>query len=399
MAEPAKINLLLHLMYWGPLETFILNQLYGLPEIFHPSISALHHYGDFTGGVYKGRKVEILNTTRWNHYFHSLWQRINLNRNKYAAHPIRQRRLMEIIDERKPDIIHAHYGQMGLNILPVAIAENISLVTTFHGNDASSLLEIHRYKTSLPSLFEYKKSYIITVSESIRNRLIGLGASRERIFCHYIGTNTDEFQPEKTYAEDTLIKKAHIRFLQVSNFVEKKGHIYTLQAFSRLARKYSNVFLILVGDGPTRKYCESRLASLHLKDRVKFTGKIKYQEVKNYMKAADIFVHNSITPPDKSQEGIPTVIMEAMACGLPVLSTYHAGIPELVEDGINGFLAGERDVDQYVENMERILRADWQKMSYASRKIVKRKFDLFRQNKKLGEIYAEIVQNSVNGDN
>lgn len=390
-----KNNILLHLMYWGPLETFILNQLHGLGESFNPSITALHHYKEFTGGIYKGRKVEILNSSFPSHVFHSVWQRVNFNENKYAAFPLRQKKLERIIARENIQLIHAHYGQMGLNILPAAVGGNIPLLTTFHGNDASSLLGVRRYRSSLPSLFRYRHSYIIAVSERIRMRLVSLGAPEERTFCHYIGTDTDRFQPGKVYSEGPLIKKQKVNFLQISNFVEKKGHIYTIEAFNRLVRKYSHVFLTLAGEGIMRKACESRVRSLGLEDRVKFTGRIEHREVKRYMEESDIFVHHSIIPSDMSEEGIPTVVMEAMACGLPVLSTFHAGIPELVEDGVNGFLAEERNVEQYEENMEKMLWADWQKMSLASRAVVERKFDVSRQNRELEKIYSGIIQKSL----
>ncbi len=395
MPSQNKINILYYLMYWGPLETFIHNQMRDLPENFEPSIVALHHYQHYTEGIYRSKKVEILNKNRLKHIFHSIWQRINFNSNKYAAHPLRLRRIQDIFSERKPDIIHAHFGQMGLNVLPAAISANIPILTSFHGNDASSLLENSRYKSSLKSLFAYKKSYIIAVSRRIQKRLIDLGASPTRCFCHYIGTDLQHFMPRSEVVFSPLIDKERVDFLQISNFVPKKGHFDTLLAFRRLVDKFPHVYLTLVGEGPTQSECQILAEKLNLNNNVKFPGKVEHLEVKTLMNSADVFVHHSITPTDKSEEGIPTVIMEAMACGLPILSTYHAGIPELVQDGINGFLANEKDIDQYYENMEKILHTDVSQMSQSSRNMVEEKFNLRAQNEKLYEIYYNIVRGKI----
>ncbi len=395
MSSTNKINILYYLMYWGPLETFIHNQRKDLPDDFDSSIVALHHYKNYTQGIFKGNRVEILNKSRLEHFFHSIWQRINFNSNKYAAHPFRLHQIQNIFSERKPDIIHAHFGQMGLNLLPSAIAANLPIITTFHGNDASSLLENSRYKSSLKSLFAYKKSYIIAVSERIRKRLIDIGASPSRCFCHYIGTNLQHFIPQSEMVNGPLIDKKRVDFLQISNFVAKKGHFDTLLAFRRLVDKFPYVYLTLVGEGPTHAECKVLAEKLKLNDNIIFPGKVEHVEVKNLMDMADVFVHHSITPTDKSEEGIPTVIMEAMASGLPILSTYHAGIPELVQDGINGFLAKEKDIDHYYENMVKILYADVTQMSQSSRNIVEENFNLRSQNEKLYEIYYNIVRGKI----
>jgi len=104
----------------------------------------------------------------------------------------------------------------------------------------------------------------------------------------------------------------------------------------------------------------------------------------------------SITSQNGDQEGIPTTLMEAMACGLPVLSTFHSGIPELVQDGQSGFLVPERDVEALAEKLEHLLNHQecWSEMGLAGRKFVEANHDINKLNDRLVEIYEQLLENA-----
>jgi colanic acid/amylovoran biosynthesis glycosyltransferase len=136
--------------------------------------------------------------------------------------------------------------------------------------------------------------------------------------------------------------------------------------------------------------CESYVIS----DRVEFVGRVVRRQVSDLMRSADVFVHHSVTGSDGDMEGIPTVIMEAMSTGLPVVSTKHSGIPELVDHGRDGFLVSERDVEGYAAALLSFRTAD-PAMGKSARKKIEEKFNIAVQNAELKRIYRRAIDGSV----
>ncbi len=125
-------------------------------------------------------------------------------------------------------------------------------------------------------------------------------------------------------------------------------------------------------------------------NKVEFLGDINSSEVSDIMHRADIFVHHSVISNLGDKEGIPTVIMEAMATGLPVISTIHSGIPELIQDGINGLLVEERNIQMYVKKLIEAVSTK-KKYSVMARKTVEQNFNNKKENKKLINIYYSLL--------
>ncbi len=148
----------------------------------------------------------------------------------------------------------------------------------------------------------------------------------------YYGTDINYFKPV-----EQLKPRQKYTFLQISSFNEKKGHIYTLQAYKKfldLVTDKDTYKLVLAGGGALLDTIKNETEKLGLTNNVEFTGVITYKETYPLLQQADVFVHHSITLPNGMKEGIPNALMEAMAMELPVISTRHAGIPELIEDSV-----------------------------------------------------------------
>lgn len=325
-------------------------------------------------------------------------RKLRLPGNRYALSASQSKQVGEVIEQVQPDLIHAHYGGMGLSVLPVARKFNLPLLTTFHGNDASMMLRKKVYLQSLRLLLGYPNSYVIAVSENIRRKLIRHGASEERAIRHYIGTDLTKFKfHQRTPIREKMQKGECVVLLQVSNFVEKKGHKYTIEALVTILEKHKNIKVIFAGDGPERHPCQEAAQRFGIGDRIDFVGKVDSSDVPGLMMNADIFIHNSVTGSDGSEEGIPTVLMEAMASGLPVLSTLHAGISELVIDGEMGFLAEERHINQYRQNIEQALQIATTDIGRRASQHVAEHFNLNLQNQKLASIYRSLAggENSI----
>ena len=292
-----------------------------------------------------------------------------------------------ILRQHRVRLIHAHFGFSGMDMLPLARELGLPLLVTFHGYDISKLMRNRRYRSDLRRLLRY--AYCVAVSKRFADRLVSFGADPSRVKVHYVGAPLEDFPPVKrTPMRAKIAQGEPIRFLQVSSLSKKKGHLYTVEAFSRFLRKHPLSVLTLAGGGPLRGQIEDRCRSLGISEKVVFTGPVDKKEVLRLLHQADVFLHHSVTPEDGNEEGATTAIVEAMSTRLPVISSFHGGIPELVRDGIDGFLVAERDIDSYADRMERILDFE----PPGSNEWLRENFDLTRNMQSLMDLYQNLIE-------
>ncbi|MBP2680519.1 MAG: hypothetical protein H6Q78_382 [Candidatus Krumholzibacteriota bacterium] len=370
--------------YLSPSETFVYRQLQGVRRVYDPIVltSRATHLDLFpTDPVFvKGKGFWGKVGTRM----------VRAAQRRSTAITVAQFRYWKrVLAERRACLIHAHFGHFGLDMLPVARSLEIPLLVTFHGFDASRLLRDRRYTKDLEHLFAY--AHVVTVSRNMAQRLARFGLEKGRSTVHYIGAPVEDFPfIERPSPAEKIGKGERLTFLQVSNFVEKKGHSYTVEAFAKYARERPMDRLVLAGDGPLRGDIEERCVSLGIRDKVDLSGRVNKAQVAQLMRSADVFVHHSVTASDGDMEGLPTVLMEAMAMGLIVVSTRHSGIPELVDDGVDGFLVDEKDVDGYADRL-RALSGVGESMGRRARRKIEERFNMSAQNLELCGIYKRVI--------
>lgn len=291
----------------------------------------------------------------------------------------------------EPDILHCHFGPLGLF---GAALKNLGLtrarlVTTFHGYDMSSLPGKKGAGVYAP-LFR-QGDLFLTVSERWRRRLLELGAPPERTHVHRIGVDTARI-PFRARREPS---GGPVRIVTVGRLVEKKGHAVTLQALALLKTSRPDLKLTLdvVGDGPLEASLRRQAAALSVAEYVAFHGALGHERVLEILSRGHIFVLPSRTSGSGDQEGIPVALMEAMAGGMPVVSTRHSGIPELVEDGVSGILCAENNADETARALERLLGGpeSWPEMGRAGRARVEAQFNQGTQHERLREIYSALI--------
>ena len=296
-----------------------------------------------------------------------------------------RRRVVSVMARHRVNVVHAHFGWSGIEVLPAARELGIPLVVTFHGIDASALLGDRGYLRQLRELFAY--ATVLTVSDAMRARLLEHGADPDHTETMHIGVPLDIFRfHERQPMRNKLRNGEEVVFIQVANFVEKKGHETTLRAFASLRVRYPAARLELIGSGPLKERTQQLSRELGLGESVRFVSHLSTPEVVERLNGADCFLHHSVTADDGDQEGIPTAIMEAMATGLPVVSTLHGGIPELVTAG--GILVKERDVRGYGSALEAVL-ADGGDLGRAGRRVVEESFSLSSQCASLESLYRD----------
>ncbi|MDJ0660850.1 MAG: glycosyltransferase [Crocosphaera sp.] len=296
-----------------------------------------------------------------------------------------------------PCLIHAHFGLGGVWTLPLSHQLHIPLIVTFHGFDLSinqlqtsvSLsrkYEYQLYLKKLPILFK-KVNLCLAVSKYIYSRLLEKGCSENKVMVHYIGTNLDYFTPDYTIIREPVI-------LFVGRLVEKKGCKFLIQAMEKVQTEIPNIKLVIIGDGPLRNELET-LANQKLKN-YKFLGKQPLEIVKYWMNTAMILCVPSVTAETGDMEGLPTVIMEGQAMGLPVVSTFHSGIPEIIIHEKTGLLTKERDWENLAHYLLLLLKDQNMRSYYAEmgRNYVQENFDIKQNTAKLEEIYTNVLETS-----
>ena len=202
------------------------------------------------------------------------------------------------------------------------------------------------YLQQLKLLFR-DASLLLCCCDAFRQRFIALGCSPKKVAVQHYGVDLARF----LHVKRAWPTGNGVTFLHASRFSEKKGIDYLILAFAKLLQRMPAARLRLVGTGDVEPKMRALVTAQHLDGRVVFVGKVPFPAMRQEFAQGDIFVHPSITADSGDTEGMPTAIMEAMATGLPVIGTIHAGIPELLDGGRFGRLVPERDVDALADAM------------------------------------------------
>lgn len=289
-------------------------------------------------------------------------------------------------------LIHAHFGTDGIYAMKLAERWKVPFLVSFYGYDATVSLKTLRQAPLSYQLLLYeeqlkqKASVFITISQSLQKKLIERGYPQEKIIQNYLGTDINRFSPSERSSNERYI-------LCVGRHTEKKGIDTLLRAFSRIASKHPDVSLVQVGSGPLSADLHALATQLAIENKVRFLGSQPYETVLNLTRQSEIFALSSQTARNGDSEGLPCVIVEASACGVPVVGTYHSGIPEAVLDGETGFLVAEKDAQALAEKIDILLsdRNLGEKMGRQGREFVCEFFDAQKQAAKLEQIYDSLI--------
>ncbi|MBN2225026.1 MAG: glycosyltransferase family 4 protein [Deltaproteobacteria bacterium] len=241
-----------------------------------------------------------------------------------------------IIGRERPNIIHAHFATA-----PAAVARAVSILTGIPYGFSAHAYDL--FKEPIDREFLAQKcadaAFVRCISEYNRRYLIETtGADETKFHVIHCGVDTRRF------VFDRLKPKGHPRkktIVTVGNLVQQKGIRYLLEALSDPSLDQKGYRTVIIGDGPLKAELMRQAVSLGV--NADFLGAVDNRKVVQFYREADLFVLPSVTCSDGHKDGIPVVLMEAMACGVPVISTRLSGIPELVEDGKNGILVPEKD--------------------------------------------------------
>lgn len=259
-----------------------------------------------------------------------------------------QDKWVQTIKEQNVKLVLAEYGPVGMHWLPVCQKAGIPLLVYFHGFDATRGDILKQYQLKYNELFTFASS-VFVVSEPMRKLLIGWGAPADKVVLNPCGADLSMFRYQQRDTNQQTI-------LSVGRFATTKRPDIVIKAFAQVIKELPKVQLRMAGAGEMLKECKALVNQLGLNNQVHFIGVITSEQVVHEMHEANVFVQHSMTTPDGETEGAPVAIMEAGATGLPVVSTQHAGIPEIVEHEKTGYLVAEGDVDGMAQYLIKLLQ-------------------------------------------
>lgn len=296
-------------------------------------------------------------------------------------------------------LLHAHFGTDAAFFAPLWRRLALPRVASFYGYDA--------WKTGRRA-FGLGRRYLARVftgfdallvpSQDMHDDLVALGAPAAKLRKLPWGINLARFAPSAaagTAAGSAVASNAGapLRLISVCRFIAKKGLCDALAAFAQLCRAGVAAEYRLVGEGPLAAALTAQARALGIAERVQFTGFIAPERLPALLRRHDLFLQPSVTAADGDKEGVPTAILEAAACELPVVATRHGGIPEAVQDGATGVLVPEHDVATLAAALQGLAHdaARRRALGAAGRAHVAARFDLARQNERREELYAELL--------
>ncbi len=294
------------------------------------------------------------------------------------------------------DVLIAHFGGNGLRL---AHSRRLRIlrrpfVTVFHGYDVALPLKQGRLARYRPLFGSGQQC--LPVSDYFRRLLIAAGAKPEYTNVMRMGVDCVAIPYAPKPARDD-----HVRIVTVGRLVEKKGIEFAIRGLGLLAARRPDLAWAydIIGGGPLLESLRALASECGVAARIHFLGPQPHSMVKEKLGMADAFLLPSVSAENGDMEGIPVALMEAMAAGLPVISSQHSGIPELIEDGISGLLAPERDAQGLSDKLEWLFDhpQDIPQLALAARRKVEESFNQTRLDDAMAAMLHRIVAREREG--
>jgi glycosyltransferase involved in cell wall biosynthesis len=247
--------------------------------------------------------------------------------------------------ERRATLMHGHWVVPG-GIMASYAAGDLPLVVSLHGSDVF-VAERNPVIGRLVSQTFFHAARVTACSADLRDRAVGLGARPERCEVIPYGVDTARFAPDaqaraRVRRQLDVAEDAEVVFA-VGRFVRKKGFEYLIDATAQLAPSRPRLVTVLAGAGDLDDELRARAGSQGIADRVRFPGLLPHDAVAGHLAAADLVAVPSVRDDAGNVDGLPNVVMEALASATPVVATAAGAIGAIIEDGRTGRLVPERD--------------------------------------------------------
>jgi glycosyltransferase involved in cell wall biosynthesis len=274
---------------------------------------------------------------------------------------------------------HAHFSHG-----PTTVAYFASLLSGINYSFSAHAKDIYLQENNFLREKIQRAQFVVTCTEFNRQHLLRVAGYEAPVFRSYHGIDTELFKPVTERAG----KHGVPVILSVGRFVPKKGFPVLLHALHKLRQEGLPFRAYLIGGGELRPKLESLVKALGLRDCVELKGQMSQSELHAYYREADVFALACEVQADGDRDGIPNVLVEAMAMAIPVVSTSISGIPELVQNGVNGLLVEEKNRAALAEAIAKLLNDPQmaRRLGAAGRAMVEYEFDSRRNVERIGEL-------------
>jgi colanic acid/amylovoran biosynthesis glycosyltransferase len=302
----------------------------------------------------------------------------------------------KILKKREASLIHSHFGNRGYFDLKLKEKLNIPQITAFYGHDASMMAMEAKWQNRFKELFS-RCDLFLAEGNYMKKTLVELGCNPSKVLVQHLGIDIEKI----TFIPRKMTKDRKVRILVASTFRDKKGITYCLEAFANVAERHKDMELSIIGDaGRSQRevnYKQQVLKTIKNRNigaKVNFLGFLDYPAFIEEAKTYDLFLSHSIHGSDGETEGgAPVTLIEMSGYGMPVLSTLHCDIPEVIMDNKSGFLIPEKDVDGLTDRLEFLVThpEKWEQMGKAGREHIEKQYDGKKQALKLENIYRSLL--------
>ena len=280
--------------------------------------------------------------------------------------------------------IHSHFASE-----PTTVAELVHLLVNVSYSISAHAKDIY---LSSPEILRRKMtgaSFVVTCTDYNRRYLESINRGDTPIYCVYHGLDVNRFKPISNHRIPKMLK-----ILSVGRFREKKGFRYLLEACRLLKERGYCFHCDIVGYGPQQKIMEGIIQELELNDVVHLLGKLTHDELISYYRNATVFALPCVVAGDGDRDGIPNVLLEAMAMEKPVISTTISGIPEVVKSVKNGLLVPPGDAKALADVIALLFKEPQlrEALGKAGRNTVCERFSVSRNISRLASLLNETLE-------
>ncbi len=286
------------------------------------------------------------------------------------------------------DVIHCQFGYLGNIGLVLQKAGLITgpIVSSFRGSDISSYLA---RKPSVYRVLKHRGDLFLPVCTAFRDRLVHLGFPEKKIRVYHSAIDLGDFP----YTEPKPVSGECTTLFSAGRLVEKKGFTYAIDALSELLQKDSRFRLVIAGEGPLHDELRKKVTNDSISDKVVFTGWIDQNQLVDWLRQATFFLATNIESRTGDIDGIPNIVKEAMALGIPVIAFTHPGLEELITHRTTGMLVPSRDAKALVCAIEELTDINLvQKMCTAARRKIEQEYSKEAQAQYLEQLIQEFSE-------
>jgi colanic acid/amylovoran biosynthesis glycosyltransferase len=304
--------------------------------------------------------------------------------------------LATVARKTRTQIIHSHFGNIGWINQKAVQQLSARHVVTYYGYDVNMLpMQDKKWLARYRDLFNTADAFLCE-GPFMGKQLVQMGCPQKKVNIHHLGVETDKipFLPRHWHSNEPF------RVLIAASFVEKKGIPYALQALAQINQKIQ-LSITIIGDANPKLRDNSEKEKIlevirqgKLSENTRLLGFKPYSVLFEEAYKHHLFISPSVTSSDGNTEGgAPVTLIEMMATGMPVISTSHCDIPEVVQYGIDDWLVEERDVSSLVKKIQWLIdhSTEWDNMVEKGRKHVELEFNAVHQGERLEKIYRDVI--------